>query len=69
MDDALEGKRRAEEERLRARTQELQDQTRALSRERTPYDQAAHDKLRRDLAVHREELATYRSQFGIGRNS
>ena len=34
MDDALEGKRRAEEERLRARTQELQDQTRALSRER-----------------------------------
>ena len=63
MNDARKGERRAEEERLKARTQELMDRTRALSLDRTPYDQAAHEELRSDLAVHRQELASYRARF------
>ena len=57
MNDAREGERRAEEERLKARTQELEDRTRALSLDTTPYDQAAHEAIADAIRARDPDLA------------
>src|SRR5258708_2670845 len=50
----------AEHDRLQKRTAELQRNHEALSRDRTPFNQADHDKHNKNLREHQKQLATHR---------
>lgn len=53
-------RRREEHERLQKRTDELKQEHADLSREKTPFNQADHDRHTEHLRQHRKDLADHK---------